>query len=78
MDQGIIANVKLFYRKFLIRDRVDRIERKQKMSVDLLHALRYLQQAWDSVKPATIRNCFKEASFVVNNNVSLKRMDNLL
>ena len=78
MDQGIIANVKLFYRKFLLRDRVDRIERKQKMSVDLLHALRYLQKAWESVKPATIRNCFEEASFVVNNNVSLKRMDNLL
>lgn len=66
MDQGIIQNLKIFYRRIVI-ERVlnlienDRIIDNKKISV--LDAIHMLHSAWHQVRPETIANCFRHAGF---------------
>ncbi|KAL4225080.1 Pyruvate decarboxylase 2 [Mactra antiquata] len=39
------------------------IETKSEFSINVLDALRFLQQAWECVTPVTITNCFSHAGF---------------
>ena len=70
MDQGIIQNLKVHYRKYLLREHIRMIDAGKSFCPTLLEALRILKRAWDDVKPETIRNCFKEAGFVQYDSVS--------
>uniref|UniRef100_A0A914D8A6 DDE-1 domain-containing protein n=1 Tax=Acrobeloides nanus TaxID=290746 RepID=A0A914D8A6_9BILA len=67
LDQGIIKNLKLFYRQQLLQNHVDALDVEQEYNPNLLDALRMLKKAWDKVKPSTIINCFRHAGFVVDN-----------
>uniref|UniRef100_A0A914VZL2 HTH CENPB-type domain-containing protein n=1 Tax=Plectus sambesii TaxID=2011161 RepID=A0A914VZL2_9BILA len=66
MDQGIIQNLKVHYRRFLLRERIKAIDEKKDFLINLLNALHLLRRAWDDVKPETVHNCFRKAAFVSN------------
>lgn len=65
MDAGIIENLKVGYRRLLLRSRIDHIDSGDLgWRPSLLDAVDYLKQAWDFVKQETIANCFKHAGFI--------------
>ncbi|XP_063230823.1 tigger transposable element-derived protein 4-like [Bacillus rossius redtenbacheri] len=64
MDQGIIKNLKHFYRTLLVENILAGDGNALKIKLDILQASRMCKQAWDRVKPETIKNCFKKAGFV--------------
>lgn len=60
MDQGVIQNFKMFYRKKIIRRLVDNNE---SFSINILEAIRMYVKAWRSVTPQTILNYFIKVGF---------------
>jgi hypothetical protein len=70
MDQGIIQNLKVHYKKELLRKRIAHLDAGRNFDPDLKQAMRILKHAWGQVKQETIRNCFKEAGFVSPEMVS--------
>uniref|UniRef100_A0A915EKD8 Ubiquitin-like protease family profile domain-containing protein n=1 Tax=Ditylenchus dipsaci TaxID=166011 RepID=A0A915EKD8_9BILA len=68
-DQGIIQNLKVHYRRFLLVERIKVIDDKKDILINLLSALHNLRRAWTEVKPQTIANCFRHAKFVINQEV---------
>lgn len=70
MDQNIIENLKCYYRKFLMREMIAKMEANERFRPNLLQALRFLKSAWENVKAETIRNAFKAARFIVEEEVS--------
>jgi hypothetical protein len=71
MDQGIIQNLKVHYRKRLLRRRISGIDSGTEFSFNLLDAVFLLQRAWNEVTETTIANCFRKAGFVFEGQVSL-------
>jgi hypothetical protein len=63
MDQGIIQNLKVIYRRFLTRRYIACIDNNQPLNFDLLDSLLILRRAWQSVTEPTIKNCFAKAGF---------------
>lgn len=62
MDQGVIKNIKSFYRRHML----ERLVLCAGMhTVTLLTALHMLVRAWDQVTAATIANCFRHSGFSV-------------
>lgn len=53
MDQGIIQNLKIHYRKLVIMKQLKSIERNKELQITVLDALRMLYQAWDRVTEKT-------------------------
>lgn len=68
MDQGIIKNLKYFYRRLLVEDILTGDDDALKIKLDVLQASRMCKKAWDQVTPETIKNCFRKAGFVKNEN----------
>ncbi|GFY56426.1 tigger transposable element-derived protein 6 [Trichonephila inaurata madagascariensis] len=60
-DQGIIQNMKYFYRKQLLRKYLFAIEADEDSSINLLDALHILHSAWNSETPRTMQNYFLHA-----------------
>ena len=72
LDAGIIRNFKHKCRKLLVRYVVSGIDDRKAASqiieqVRLLKAITWLQTAWKSVVPETIKHCFKKCGFDVGN-----------
>lgn len=63
MDQGVIRNLKLHYRKLIIQKKIRALDSKTEFSVTVLDALRMLNNAWGRVTTETIANCYKHAGF---------------
>lgn len=63
MNQGIINNFKLYYRKEVVRHVIKSIEDNQCPQIDVLQAMRFARKAWFSVTKTTIANCFKKCGF---------------
>jgi hypothetical protein len=55
---GIIKSFKGYFRRFLVLQLIDRRERGLHDNVSLLDSIRLLKDAWDTVTPATVINCF--------------------
>jgi hypothetical protein len=64
MDQGVIANLKLHYRRLLLRKRVEAIDSGLPFFFNLLDAMHLLRRAWDAVNGSTIVGAFKHANFI--------------
>lgn len=65
MDQGVIQNLKVHYRRHLMHRLLLCADSNGKeYSVDLLAALHILTHAWAQVKESTIEGCFRHAGFV--------------
>ena len=48
MDQGVIRNLKLYYRKLVIQIVFRAVDNKIDLTISVLDALRMLSQAWGS------------------------------
>lgn len=65
MDQGIIKNLKQYYRKRIVMKVLSHIEEATPTTVSLLDAINDLNKTWTiDVKEQTIANCFRKAGFV--------------
>jgi hypothetical protein len=71
MDQGVIQNLKVHYRRFFLRRRIAAIDAKNNFDFNLLNSINLLKRAWDKVKPDTLKNCFRKAGFHDQMQVSL-------
>ena len=63
MDAGVIRCLKAHYRKNLAEMRLLAFEGKKEFKVDVLEAMKLLDQAWKSVSDTTIQNCFRKVRF---------------
>jgi len=63
MDQGVIQNLKLFYRQQLALRRLIAHERGEVFNINLYHSMVMLRESWRKVRPETIMNGFKKAGF---------------
>ena len=67
LDLGIIQNFKVHYRKLLLRSVLSKIDETNDSasqivkSVSVLKAIRWVAEAWDSVKEETIMKCFRKS-----------------
>jgi hypothetical protein len=61
MDMGIIQSFKGYFRRFLILQLIYRRERGLHDSVSLLDSIRLMKDAWDTVTPTTVTNCFRKS-----------------
>lgn len=69
LDLGIIQNFKLYYRKLLMRFILAKIEECTTASdvvksLTVLHAIRWIAQAWSQVSSHTIKKCFRKAGIL--------------
>jgi hypothetical protein len=65
MDMGIIKNMKEYYRRNLIREKIAKLDDRQDFRPNLLQALYFLKAAWDAVKPEHSATASKrQSSFV--------------
>ena len=66
MDDGIIQNLKMVYRKKLLRHIIFLVDADTSdiaKKVTVLDAVLWLTSAWDSVKSETISKCFQKCGF---------------
>lgn len=69
LDLGIIKNFKTHYRKFLMRYVITKIEECSSAaevvkSVNVLHAIRWIAEAWKCVQSTVILKCFRKAGIL--------------
>jgi len=62
LDQGIIKNFKILYRKEIVRSILSDIEEEKSTSITILQAIRLADKSWRNVSQ-TIINCFKICGF---------------
>ena len=63
MDQGIIKNLKVNYRKILVLRYITAIDKGGEFSVSILDSIHMLSAAWKAVLQSTIAGCFEHAGF---------------
>nr|XP_015838614.1 PREDICTED: tigger transposable element-derived protein 4 [Tribolium castaneum] len=65
LDQGIIKNLKCYYRRRILMKTISVFEKNQQISkLTLMDCVNVVSKAWDiNVKSETITNCFKKAGF---------------
>lgn len=63
LDQGVIKNLKVLYRKMLLQRMIICFESGKDYHITILGAMHMLARAWQLVKPETITNSFK--TFIV-------------
>ncbi|XP_066259361.1 tigger transposable element-derived protein 4-like [Euwallacea similis] len=69
MDQGVIHSLKSHYRRLLLSEMISCMDSgKEKFIITLLDAIRFIHMAWQKVSKQTIRNCFRHAGFLENEN----------
>ncbi|XP_066146779.1 tigger transposable element-derived protein 6-like [Euwallacea fornicatus] len=71
LDQGIIKNVKFFYRDLILKHILTKVDgalsaSELAKSINILEALYFVHRAWNNVSQATIKNCFAKAGFKKN------------
>ena len=64
MDQGIINNFKVYYRKRIVQRLIVNIESEDPDKITVKDAIDMVDYAWRQVKKETIANCFRKAGFV--------------
>ena len=65
LDLGVIKNFKVHYHIHLLRFVISKIKTcttasEVMKSINILHAIRWVAQAWEAVKPETIKKCFRK------------------
>jgi len=63
LDQGIIKNFKILYRKEIVRSILSDIEEEKNTSITILQAIKLADKSWRNVSQQTIINCFKICGF---------------
>jgi hypothetical protein len=75
LNQRIIRCFKVHYRKFLLRRLLSLVEDSIEIDelikgISILDALYWIKDAWNSIFRETIRNCFRKAKFLQENQDS--------
>lgn len=63
MGQGIIQNLKSNYRKNILLETIECLEKDKPITITVLDAIRQIETAWHNVTQKTIENCFSYAGF---------------
>jgi len=68
LDQGIIKNFKVFYRKFALQHIIANLDDARNAhdlakQIDVLKAITWVKKSWTQISSLTITNCFKKADF---------------
>ena len=66
----MIRSLKHHYRKLVIGKHLRAIDNDEEARINVLDALYFLRQAWNSVTQTTIANCYRHAGFKVTNDDS--------
>lgn len=66
MDQGVIQNFKVHYKKDLLSKHINAFDTNITLNFNLLDSLHCILRAWNKVLPETIKNCFIKAKFIIN------------
>ena len=74
-DQGIIQNLKVQYRKYLLIKLISAIEAKEDFAPTLLDALYLLRLSWENVSAQTIANCFHHSGFTLGSSNATPEAD---
>ena len=83
LDVGIIQNFKVHYKTLLLRYVLSKIDHTTLTgaeivkTVDVLKAMRWVAQAWDSVKQKTIVKCFKKCGILSAESIVVARTGEL-
>ncbi|KAL4083749.1 hypothetical protein QTP88_029065 [Uroleucon formosanum] len=64
LDQGIIKNFKLLYRKEIVSEFLACLDNNDSPKVTVLTAIIISHKAWNNVTTQTIQNCFRKCGFV--------------
>jgi len=64
LDQGIIKNFKLLYRKEIVSEFLACLDNNDSPKVTILTAIIISHKAWNNVTTLTIQNCFRKCGFV--------------
>lgn len=75
LDQGIIKNFKVLYRKEVVRQFLRDIEDKNPTKINVLDAMWMASKAWANVTEKTIENCFKKSGFKRQNQEDEERVE---
>ncbi|XP_021358671.1 tigger transposable element-derived protein 4-like [Mizuhopecten yessoensis] len=78
MDQGMIQNLKVHYRKRIILRHVKAIDRQHEAAISVLDTMKLLVIDWQCVPETTIHNCFHHAGFTTAPTATMMRMASLL
>lgn len=79
LDLGIIQNFKVHYKTYLLRYVLSKIDHTTLTgaeivkTIDVLKAMRWVAQAWASVKPDTIVKCFRKGGILTAESVVVAR-----
>lgn len=65
MDQGVIKNLKLYYRKSLIIRMIDCLDRGEKFTINVYDAINLIAKAWLSVTQKTILHSYFHSKLAV-------------
>lgn len=63
MDQGVIRNIKCFYRRHVLERMILCAGDRKDFGITLLTAMHMLVRAWEQVTATTIANCFRHSGF---------------
>jgi hypothetical protein len=63
LDQGIINNFKIFYRKEMVKKIISAINANNQIIINILDNIWLCDKAWRHVKKGTIGNCFTKSGF---------------
>ena len=78
LDQGIIQNFKIFYRKSILTEHIRAIDSNTVPLINVFIALKFITSSWEKVKETTIKNCFKHSKIFDNseqNNLNAVQVD---
>ena len=83
LDAGIIKNFKVLYRKSLVKHTLAKINDSSVVvnassickSVDILLAIRWVKQAWESVTSETVKNCFRRCGISLDRGATVENED---
>jgi hypothetical protein len=65
LDQGVIANFKVQFKKQLVAERLAQVKRKKmKFRLEMSQCVTFVGRAWARVTPKVIVNCFRHAKFI--------------
>ncbi|XP_077501407.1 uncharacterized protein LOC144112440 [Amblyomma americanum] len=70
MDQGVIQNVKVHYRRQLLHRMLLCADSGKDYVIDLLSAIHILARAWEQVQATTVQKCFHHAGFEAHDPIA--------
>ncbi|XP_060557064.1 tigger transposable element-derived protein 4-like [Ruditapes philippinarum] len=75
MDQGVIKNLKVHYRKQVVAKKIKAVDNNKDFSISVLDALRMMRHAWSQVTSTTIKNCYRHAGFTSTQTTDVESED---